>query len=228
MQKIKIAPSILSADLLRMENEILSIEKSGADLIHIDIMDGHFVPNLTFGPDFVKTIRKITRLPLDVHLMISNPEKFIDKFIFAGADYLSFHIETNSDHKKLLNKIKKNSGVIPCNKQRVLHRVNPGIAINPDTSLDKIEELLDLIDFVLIMTVFPGFGGQEYILDCTQKISDFVDLQKNKNIEIEVDGGINFETAKISKNAGANILASGNFIFNNDNYKKVIDGLRNV
>lgn len=217
----KIAPSILSANFLNLEKEIKQVERSGADMLHLDIMDGHFVPNLTFGPKLVRQMRHITNLPLDVHLMISNPEFFIPKFIEAGADYLSFHIETDSEYKKLLNKIRKTN-------------VKAGIAINPETPLKKVEQLLNFVDFILIMTVRPGFGGQKYIDDCTQKIQKILEMI-NQNlspirsgIEIEVDGGINYQTAKLAKEAGANILVAGNFIFSSNNYKEVIQGLRNV
>ncbi|MEA2103395.1 MAG: ribulose-phosphate 3-epimerase [Candidatus Cloacimonadota bacterium] len=212
---IQIAPSILAADILKIEREIKSIENGGADLIHVDIMDGHFVPNLTFGPVFVKKLRFISNIPLDVHLMISNPEKYVENFISAGADYLSFHIETDTNHRKLLASIKKKG-------------VKAGLALNPNTNIEKVFDYLDLLDFVLIMTVFPGFGGQKYISSCTNKISRLFQYDKNHNVEIEVDGGINFTTAKIAKNAGANILVSGSFIFENSNYKKVIKGLKDV
>ncbi|MCK4358903.1 MAG: ribulose-phosphate 3-epimerase [Candidatus Cloacimonetes bacterium] len=230
----KIAPSILSANFLDLEKEIKQVERSGADMLHLDIMDGHFVPNLTFGPGLVKQIRKITNLPLDAHLMISNPEFFIPKFIEAGADYLSFHIETDSEYKKLLNRIRKAN-------------VKAGIAINPETPLKKVGQLLNFVDFILIMTVHPGFGGQKYIEDCTQKIQKISEMinqnlsliktvpsprlnrgAQESGIEIEVDGGINYQTAKLAKEAGANILVAGNFIFSSNNYKEVIKGLRNV
>ena len=219
--KIKIAPSLLSANFLNLEKEIKLVEKAGADMLHLDIMDGHFVPNLTFGPGLIKQIRKITNLPLDVHLMITNPANFIDRFIESGVNYISFHIETDSEYKELLSRIRKAN-------------IKAGIAINPDTSLIELQNILDDIDYVLIMTVHPGFGGQKYINDCTQKIHKILEIinqnlsPTKSRIEIEVDGGINFKTAKIAKEAGANILVAGKFIFNSNNYKEVIQGLRNV
>ncbi|MEA3475850.1 MAG: ribulose-phosphate 3-epimerase [Candidatus Cloacimonadota bacterium] len=213
--KLKIAPSLLSANLLNLEREIKNIEKAGADMLHLDIMDGHFVPNLTFGPELVKQIRKTTNLPLDTHLMVTNPAFFIPKFLESGVDYISFHIETNSKYEKLLNAIKKS-------------KVKAGVAINPETPLNTVGKILDYIDYVLIMTVHPGFGGQEFIADCTPKIQELHKIVGKRKIEIEVDGGINYQTAKLVKEAGANIIVAGNFIFNSKNYKKVIEGLRNV
>jgi ribulose-phosphate 3-epimerase len=213
--KLKIAPSLLSANFLNLEREIKNIEKVGADMLHLDIMDGHFVPNLTFGPKLIGQISKITNLPLDVHLMITNPALFIPKFIESGADYISFHIETDSEYKKLLRKIKESN-------------VKAGIAINPETSLDMVGKILDYIDYVLIMTVHPGFGGQSFIDDCIPKIQELHKIVGKRKIEIEVDGGINYQTAKLVKKAGANIIVAGSFIFTSKNYKKVIEGLRNV
>ena len=232
--KVKIAASILSANFLDLEKEIKQIEKARADIIHLDIMDGHFVPNITFGPGLVKQIRKITNLPLDAHLMIAKPALFIDRFIESGVNYISFHIETDSEYKKLLNRIRKAN-------------VKAGIAINPETPIHNVKQVLDYIDYVLIMTVHPGFGGQKYIDDCTQKIHKILEITnqnlspiksvpdaprlnrgQESGIEIEVDGGINYQTAKLAKEAGANILVAGEFIFNSNNYKEVINGLRNV
>lgn len=213
--KLKIAPSLLSANLLNLEREIKNIEKAGADMLHLDIMDGHFVPNLTFGPELVKQIRKTTNLPLDTHLMVTNPAFFIPKFLESGVDYISFHIETNSKYEKLLNAIKKS-------------KVKAGVAINPETPLNTVKRVLDYIDYVLVMTVHPGFGGQEFIADCTPKIQELHKIVGKRKIEIEVDGGINYQTAKLVKEAGANIIVAGNFIFTSKNYKKVIEGLRNV
>ena len=213
--KCKIAPSILSADFLHLEKEIDAAEKAGADMLHLDIMDGHFVPNLTFGPSIVKQVRSITKLPLDAHLMITNPADFIDKFIDAGANYLSFHIETDSNYVHLFRSIRKRG-------------VKAGIAINPETSLDALPRLLNEIDYVLIMSVHPGFGGQSFIEDSISKIKIVKELIGTKQIEIEIDGGINFETARRAKEAGVNILVAGSFIFKHDNYEKTITGLRNV
>jgi len=213
--RLKIAPSLLSANLLNLEKEIKNIEKAGADMLHLDIMDGHFVPSLTFGHELVKQIRKTTNLPLDTHLMVTNPAFFIPKFIESGVDYISFHIETDSKYKKLLNAIKKS-------------KVRAGVAINPETPIDTVKNVLDYIDYVLVMTVHPGFGGQEYIEECTEKIKDISILIGKRNIEIEVDGGINYQTAKLAREAGANILIAGSFIFSSSDYNKVIKGLRNV
>ena len=213
--KLKIAPSLLSANLLNLKREIKNIEKAGADMLHLDIMDGHFVPNLTFGYELVKQIRKITNLALDTHLMVTNPAFFIPKFIESGVDYISFHIETDSEYKKLLRKIRES-------------KVKAGIAINPETPTDTVKKVWDYIDYVLVMTVHPGFGGQEYIEECTEKIKDISNLIGKRNIEIEVDGGINYQTAKLAKKAGANILIAGSFIFSSNDYNKVIEGLKNV
>ncbi|MCD6101601.1 MAG: ribulose-phosphate 3-epimerase [Candidatus Cloacimonetes bacterium] len=213
--KLKIAPSLLSANLLNLKREIKNIKKAGADMLHLDIMDGHFVPNLTFGYELVKQIRKITNLALDTHLMVTNPAFFIPKFIESGVDYISFHIETDSEYKKLLRKIRES-------------KVKAGIAINPETPIDTVKKVWDYIDYVLVMTVHPGFGGQEYIEECTKKIKDISNLIGKRNIEIEVDGGINYQTAKLAKKAGANILIAGSFIFSSNDYNKVIEGLKNV
>jgi len=213
--KLKIAPSLLSANLLNLKREIKNIEEAGADMLHLDIMDGHFVPNLTFGYELVKQIRKITNLALDTHLMVTNPAFFIPKFIESGVDYISFHIETDSEYKKLLRKIRES-------------KVKAGIAINPETPTDTVKKVWDYIDYVLVMTVHPGFGGQEYIEECTEKIKDISNLIGKRNIEIEVDGGINYQTAKLAKKAGANILIAGSFIFSSNDYNKVIEGLKNV
>ena len=212
---LKIAPSILSSDFLHLENEIRAVEKAGADMLHLDIMDGHFVPNLTFGPGLVKQIRKITALPLDAHLMITNPADFVDKFIDAGANYLSFHIETDANYVSLFRKIRARG-------------VKAGIAINPETSLAALPGVIDEIDYVLIMSVHPGFGGQAFIVDSAEKVRETKRIIGSRHIEIEIDGGINFETAKPVKEAGVNILVAGSFIFKSNDYQKVIAGLRNV
>lgn len=212
---LKIAPSILSSDFLHLENEIRAIEKAGADILHLDIMDGHFVPNLTFGPGLVKQIRSVTTLPLDAHLMITNPADFADKFIDAGVNYLSFHIETDANYVSLFRKIRKRG-------------VKAGIAINPETSLDALPGVIDEIDYVLIMSVHPGFGGQSFIEESVEKVRKAKEIIGSRPIEIEIDGGINFETAKTVKKVGVNILVAGSFIFKSDDYAKTIAGLRNV
>ncbi|MCD6329543.1 MAG: ribulose-phosphate 3-epimerase [Candidatus Cloacimonetes bacterium] len=212
---LKIAPSILSSDFLHLEKEIRSVEKAGADMLHLDIMDGHFVPNLTFGPGLVKQIRKATALPFDAHLMITNPADFADKFIDAGVNYLSFHIETDSNYKSLFRKIRSRG-------------VKAGIAINPETSLGALPGVIDEIDYVLIMSVHPGFGGQAFIKESVEKVRKVKEIIGSRAVEIEIDGGINYETAKSVIKAGVNILVAGSFIFKSNDYKKTITGLRNV
>lgn len=212
---IKIAPSLLSADLLHLATEIKTTEQA-ADLFHIDVMDGHFVPNLTFGPSLVAQLSKFTEKELDVHLMLDQPHKFIDKFLQAGANYLSFHIEANLDHGLWISKIKKQN-------------CKAGIVINPDSDVQSIIQLLPALDFVLVMTVFPGYGGQKYRQDCTKKIAQLKRLQSKHKFMIEVDGGINLETARKAKASGADILVAGSFIFNNKReYSAIIKELRDV
>lgn len=219
---IKVAASILSADFLHLEKEIKAVEKAGADMIHLDIMDGHFVPNISFGPDIVSYVKKASSLPLDVHLMITNPEQYIDKFIQAGANYLSFHCETTNHQPSTTNYI-----------NRLVHKikekgVKAGIALNPATSLNVLDYILDDLDFVLIMSVNPGFGGQEYIEHSTEKINNLFINQQMNDIEIEVDGGINDKTGKLVRQTGANILVAGSYIFNSNNYAEAIWRLKNV
>ena len=184
-------------------------------MLHLDIMDGHFVPNLTFGPGLVKQIRKATALPFDAHLMITNPADFADKFIDAGVNYLSFHIETDSNYKSLFRKIRSRG-------------VKAGIAINPETSLGALPGVIDEIDYVLIMSVHPGFGGQAFIKESVEKVRKVKEIIGSRVVEIEIDGGINYETAKSVIKAGVNILVAGSFIFKSNDYKKTITGLRNV
>jgi len=191
------------------------VEQAGADMLHLDIMDGHFVPNLTFGPGIVKQVRSITHLPLDAHLMMTNPADFIDKFIDAGVNYLSFHIETDTNYVSLFRKIRKLG-------------VKAGIAINPETSIDALPGIIDEIDYVLIMSVHPGFGGQAFIEESVEKVRKTKVIIGSRKIEIEIDGGINYQTAKLVKEASVNILVAGNFIFKSDDYAKTIAGLRNV
>ena len=217
MKKIKISPSILSADFSQLGKEIKRLEEAGADMIHVDVMDGHFVPNLTIGPPVIKSLRKYTNLIFDVHLMISPVHKYIKDFADAGANIITIHPEATENLKESINLIKK------LNKK-------VGVSLNPDSKIDLIKEVLKDIDLVLIMSVHPGFGGQKFIPDVIKKIEKLklIKNEKNLNFDIEVDGGINFENSKSVIEAGANILVSGTTIFksNNGDIKKNIDTLK--
>ena len=217
MSSIKISPSILSADFSKLGLEIASLEKAGADLIHIDVMDGHFVPNITIGPDIIKNLRKFSKLPFDVHLMINPVDKYIENFSNAGADIITLHPEATPDLAASIQKIKSLGK-------------KAGVSLNPDTSTDKIEKVLSEIDIVLIMSVHPGFAGQKFIEHTLKKVKYLKAKIKEKKLktEIEIDGGINFETAKMASEAGVNILVSGTTIFkeNGGNLKKNIQLLR--
>jgi ribulose-phosphate 3-epimerase len=218
MNSIKISPSILSADLSKLGSEIQNLEKAKADLIHIDVMDGHFVPNITIGPEVINKLKKYTSLPFDVHLMISPVHNFIKNFADAGADIITIHPEATNDLESSIKKIKS-------------YNKKVGISLNPETSLDKLNNVLDKIDLVLIMSVNPGFGGQKFIENTLNKIRKLrlkIDQLKLK-VEIEVDGGINFENSKSIIKAGADILVSGTTIFksNGGNIKKNIEILKN-
>ncbi|MAG16159.1 ribulose-phosphate 3-epimerase [Candidatus Woesearchaeota archaeon] len=211
---VKIAPSILSADFSKLAEEIKKVEKH-VDMIHIDIMDGHFVPNITFGPPVVSTIRKITKLTLDAHLMIEKPDKFIEEFAEAGADIMSVHVEAVEDLDSTIRKIKDNN-------------VKAAVVLNPATPLSRIENVLEEVDMVLLMTVNPGFGGQKFIESVLPKIRELREIIDNKKlkIQIEVDGGINAETAKLATSAGADILVAGSFIYDNKNPLEAIKLLK--
>ena len=211
---IKIAPSILSADFSKLGQEIKVLDKSNCEYIHIDVMDGHFVPNLTIGPDVVKSLRKYTAKVFDVHLMIDPVKVFIPQFIEAGADIITIHREISDEVIKSLELIKKIKKV--------------GISIKPLTPAKVIHKYLEIIDLVLIMTVEPGFGGQQLIKSQIEKIRVIRKIIGNRNIDIEVDGGVNLKNAKELKNAGANILVSGSTIFKSENYQETIDILRNL
>jgi len=217
MNSIKIAPSILSADFSKLGSEIKNLENAGADLIHIDVMDGHFVPNITIGPEVINKLRNYTTLPFDVHLMISPVDNFIKDFADAGADIITIHPEATADLKSSINKIKSFNKKI-------------GVSLNPETPVDKVLPFLNIIDLVLVMSVNPGFGGQKFIKNTITKVKILrktIDERKLKT-QIEIDGGINFETAKIAKEAGVDILVSGTTIFkeNQGNLKKNIQLLK--
>ena len=219
MKKIQISPSILSADFSQLGKEIKKLEEGGADLIHVDVMDGHFVPNLTIGPPVIKTLRQYTKLQFDVHLMISPVHKYIKNFADAGSDIITIHPEATENLKESINLIRE------LNKK-------VGVSLNPNTEINVIESQLNNIDLVLVMSVFPGFGGQKFIPETIKKIKDLKKIKDNNNysFDIEVDGGINFSNSKDVINAGANILVSGTTIFkeNNGNVKKNIETLKSV
>jgi ribulose-phosphate 3-epimerase len=200
---IKIAPSMLSADFANLERDLKEVEKNGADYLHVDIMDGHFVPNITIGPDQVAQLRKAVAIPFDVHLMITEPLKYIDQFADAGADIITVHVESDGDIQACLDAIVKKG-------------VRPGLVVSPDTSLDVIEPYLDQLGMILIMCVYPGFGGQSYIPASTEKIRACRQMIGNRNIDLQVDGGINFNTLTEVVEAGANVIVSGSCLFNGD------------
>ena len=217
MTKIKISPSILSADFSQLGNEIKRLEEGGADMIHVDVMDGHFVPNLTMGPPIIKTLRQYTNLPFDVHLMISPVHKYIKDYADAGADIITIHPEATESLKSSIEHIKS------LNKK-------VGVSLNPESKINLITDLLNEIDLVLIMSVNPGFGGQKFMPEVLEKIKELKKIrdQKNLDFDIEIDGGINFDNSKLAIEAGANILVSGTTIFKNNNgdIKKNIDLLK--
>ncbi len=217
MKKIQISPSILSADFSQLGNEIQRLEESGADMIHVDVMDGHFVPNLTIGPPVIKALKKYTSIPFDVHLMISPVHKYIDAYSEAGSDIITIHPEATDDLGSSISKIRK------LNKK-------VGISLNPETKIDVINDHLTNIDLILIMSVNPGFGGQKFMPEVLEKIKKLKKIQTEKklNFDIEIDGGINFENSKLAIEAGANILVSGTTIFksNNGDIKKNIELLK--
>ena len=213
---VKIAPSILSADFSKLGDEIKAVEDAGADWIHVDVMDGNFVPNITIGPLVVESIRKVTSLPLDVHLMVQNADLFIKDFASAGADILTVHVEACPHLNRTLQLIQEQN-------------VRSGVVLNPATPLSSIEEVLHDIDMVLLMSVNPGFGGQKFIPSATDKICNLSDIMTNydQEFELEVDGGVNPENAGELKSAGATVLVAGTAIFKADDYKKAIEDLRN-
>jgi ribulose-phosphate 3-epimerase len=217
MKKIQISPSILSADFSQLGSEIKRLEEGGADLIHVDVMDGHFVPNLTIGPPVIKALKKNCSIKFDVHLMISPVHKYIDAYADAGADIITIHPEATDDLSASIKKIKDLGKKV-------------GVSLNPETKVSIIKDHLEQIDLVLIMSVNPGFGGQKFMPEVLDKIKELKNIQKEQNIDfdIEIDGGINFENSKIAIEAGANILVSGTTIFksNNGDIKKNIDLLK--
>jgi len=219
MNNIKISPSILSADFSRLREEIKRLEMGGADMIHVDVMDGHFVPNLTIGPPIIKALRNCSALPFDVHLMISPVHKYIKNYADAGADIITIHPEATNNLESSVSLIKKLNKKI-------------GLSLNPDTSIKIIEKFLSSIDLVLVMSVYPGFGGQKFIPAVVDKIKQLKSIKEKSNLkfDIEVDGGINFDNSKLVVKAGANILVSGTTIFkNNDgNIKKNIETLKSL
>ena len=219
MKKIKISPSILSADFSQLKSEITKLENGGADMIHVDVMDGHFVPNLTIGPPVIKDLKKYCSIPFDVHLMISPVHEYIEAYANAGADIITIHPEATDDLLKSINKIK---GL----KKKV------GISLNPETKIEIVKEFLDQIDLILVMSVNPGFGGQKFMPEVLNKVKKLDEIRKNLklNFVIEIDGGINFENSKLAIESGVDILVSGTTIFKNNNgdIKKNIDLLRSI
>ncbi len=216
MKKVKIAPSILSADFSKMGEEVLSLEKSGADLVHCDVMDGVFVNNITFGIKMVEDLRKITTLPLDCHLMIVHPEKYVERFARAGADIITVHYEACKDNLKEVLLLIKDSGV-KC-----------GAVINPDTPVSAIFDVVELCDMVLVMSVFPGFGGQKFISSALEKLKELRKMidESGREIDLQIDGGVTAENVEEIKSAGANVIVAGSAVFKAKNRAEMIAKLK--
>jgi ribulose-phosphate 3-epimerase len=212
---VKIAPSILSADFSKLGEEIIDVERGGADYIHVDVMDGHFVPNITIGPLIVEAIRPVTKLPLDVHLMIGNPDQYIETFAKAGADYISVHVEACTHLHRTIQHIRS-------------FGIKAGVVLNPATPVSSIQHVISDVDLVLLMTVNPGFGGQTFIRSVLPKIAEVKAMadQFNPTLEIEVDGGVNEETAQLCMNQGANVLVAGSAIYNQQDRAAAIQKIR--
>ncbi|MBI2711681.1 MAG: ribulose-phosphate 3-epimerase [Bdellovibrio sp.] len=213
MSKALIAPSVLSADFACLGDEIKSVEAGGADWIHVDVMDGHFVPNLTLGPVIVQSIRPVTRLPLDCHLMVSEPEKWVEPFAKAGADVITVHAEATPHLDRLLRQIRE----LGC---------KAGVSLNPASSVSLIEEVLDLVDLVLVMSVNPGFGGQKFIESTVAKVEKLVQLQKKHSFLVEIDGGVSVKNIGILARAGVNVFVAGSSVFSAKDRAKAIQDLR--
>ena len=217
MKKVVVAPSILSADFANLESEIIKIEKAGADWVHVDVMDGRFVPNITIGAPIVKAVRRVTKLPFDVHLMIIEPINYVEDFAKAGSDYITVHTEACENNLEETIDLIKSFGI------------KAGVSIKPKTSVEPLKKILHKIDLVLVMTVEPGFGGQKFMKDCLPKIKEIKKLIEKEgldNIHIEVDGGINAETAKLAINAGADALVAGNYVYGAEDIASAISSLR--
>jgi ribulose-phosphate 3-epimerase len=212
---VKIAPSILSADFAKLGEEVAAVDQGGADWIHVDVMDGHFVPNITIGPLVVKAIRPVTTLPLDVHLMIENPDLYIEEFVKAGADYITVHVEACRHLHRTVHYIKSLG-------------VKAGVVLNPATPVESIQHIIADVDLVLLMSVNPGFGGQKFIPEVLPKIRKVKEMAEEKgvSIDIEIDGGVNAETAKLCIEAGATVLVAGSAVYNKEDRKKAIAELR--
>jgi ribulose-phosphate 3-epimerase len=212
---VKIAPSILSADFSRLGEEIKDVERGGADYIHIDVMDGHFVPNITIGPLIVEAIRPVTELPLDVHLMIENPDQYVEAFAKAGADYITVHVEASRHLHRTIHLIKS-------------FGVKAGVVLNPATPVDSIKHVIEDVDMVLLMSVNPGFGGQKFIQGVLPKIREVKKMAESfgKDVEIEIDGGVNAETARLCVEAGATVLVAGSAVYNKEDRAAAIAAIR--